>query len=257
MVTDWLITITYLIVCDSSPKPPQTIVQEHVRALTSLREQARQLLPPADSDSDTSDGDVYSSDDGAATIRVADSGLKRRSLESIEFYTKCLMELLPSMEQTYKHLCDPGLRLEESNGKICFHVTDAARPWVLQVHDKFKNASISLIQRLGEANWQRYLRIRQSIAAGDSTNDIPISAQSAFIPASKFHDSGLGTSVRPESTLARTDASHSSFASSLADQGGSCARVPPTPIGVVDGTPFQCFICKRKLTTIRNRVQWK
>lgn len=247
----------YLLVYDCSLTPRQPVVQEHVRALASLREQARQLLPLADSDSDASDGETYSSDDGAPTTRVADSGLKRRSLESIEFHTKCLMDLLPSMEQTYKNLCDPGLRLEENNGKIIFHVTDAARSWVLKVHDKFKNASISLIERLGEANWQRYLRVRQSMEAEESIYDMPISAHSTFIPASKFHDSGLGSSVRPESSFARTVASHSSFVSSLAEQGASCARVPPTPSGVVNGTPFQCFICKRTLTNIRNRVQWK
>jgi hypothetical protein len=167
------------------------------------------------------------------------------------------MELLPSMEQNYKHLCDPGLRLVESNGKISFQVTDAARPWVLKIHDRFKNAHISLIERLGEANWQRFVRVRQNMEAGDCVHDVPISAHSTFLPASKFYDSGLGSSIRPESSFARTDASYSSFVSSFAGQGGSCARVPPTPSGVVDGTPFQCFICKCMLSKIRNRVQWK
>jgi hypothetical protein len=183
--------------------------------------------------------------------------MKRRSLESIEFHTKCLMDLLPSMEHTYKKLCDPGLRSEESKGQIPFHATDAARPYVLQVHDKFKNASIPLVKRLGEANWQRFLRVRQSMAAEDGPSDFQVGARSTFVPASEFHDSGLGSSLHPNSSFAPTNASHSSFVSGLAAKVGSRARVPPTPSGVVDGTPFQCFICKRMLTRIRNRIDWK
>jgi hypothetical protein len=249
----------YYVVCDSSLKPPQSVVQEHVRTLAFLREQARQLLPPADSNSDSSDGEIYSSDDGAPTIRIFDSGVKRRLLESIEFHTKCLMDLLPSMEQIYKNLCDLGVRLEESKGKISFHATDAARPYVLQVHNKFKNASISLVERLGEANWQRFLRLRQRMTAAhheDVINDLQVGTRSAFSTFNS-HDSGLGSSLHPDSSFTQTDALHSSCVSSLAEKGDSCARVPPTPRGVVDGTPFQCFICGRMLTKIRNRIDWK
>lgn len=225
-----------------------------------MREQARQFLVPADSASEASDGETCSSDDGASTTGTTDPKVKRRSLEKIEFYTKCLMDLLPSMEQAYKNSCDPGLRLEEKSVKISFHITEAARPYVLQAYDKFRNANTFLVERLGEVNWQRFIRVRQLMAAElpqNDSEDVQVSARSTFFPASKFHDSDLGSSLDPNSSFARTDASHSSFVSSLAEKEGSCARVPSTPNEVAEGIPFECFICKRMLTKIRNRVDWK
>jgi hypothetical protein len=186
--------------------------------------------------------------------------VKRPFLDDIEFYTKCLMDLLPSMEQTYKNACDPGLHLEERSGKVLFHVTEAARPYVLQVHDKFRNAHTTLVERLGEANWQRFIRVRRCMASGiqeDEVKDVGNVARFAFFPASKFHDSGLGKSLPAESSFAPTVASHSSFISSLTEEGISCSRVPPTPNEVAEGLPFECFICKQTLTKIKNRVDWK
>jgi hypothetical protein len=238
----------------------QPAIQEHVRALTSLRDQARQIQAQADSDDDTSDDEICSGDDVASTSGTLDIVVKRPFLDDIEFYTECLMDLLPSMEQTYKNARDPGLRLEERSGKILFHVTEAARPYVLQVHDKFRNANTFLVKRLGEANWQRFMRVRRCMASGiqeDDVKDLRTGARSVFFPASKFHDSGLGISLPAESSFAPTVASHSSFVSSLAEEKASCARVPPTPNEVAEGLPFECFICKQTLTKIRNRVDWK
>jgi hypothetical protein len=170
------------------------------------------------------------------------------------------MDLLPSMEQTYKNAGDLGLRSDEASGKIAFHVTEAARPYVLQVHNKFRNAKTLLVERLGEANWQRFVRVRRHMAPDvdeDVTNDLVAGACSTFIPASKFHDSGLGRPLQATSPFAPTVASHSSFISSHAEKGSSYARVPPTPAEVGEGIPFECFICKQTLTKIKNRVDWK
>lgn len=170
------------------------------------------------------------------------------------------MDLLPSMEQTYKNAGNPSLLLEEGTGKPSFHVTEAAKPYVLQIHDKFRNAKALLVERLGEANWQRFVRVRRHMAPdvdGDVTNDLVAGACSTFNPASKFHDSGLGRSLQATSSFAPTVASHSSFISSHAENGRSCARVPPTPTEVGEGMPFECFICKQTLTKIKHRVDWK
>lgn len=170
------------------------------------------------------------------------------------------MDLLPSMEQTYKHVCDSGLNLKREKGKFIFHVSEAARAHVLQVHDKFGDADVSLVERLGEANWQRFVRVRQYMTSGiqeGKLNDLRVGARSAFIPASKFHDSALGSFIPTNSSFASTVASDSSFVSSLAEKDGSHARVPPTPIEVALGLPFACSICQRVLTTVKNRVEWK
>ncbi|ERF75962.1 hypothetical protein EPUS_01328 [Endocarpon pusillum Z07020] len=282
-------------ICDSHLRQPKPVTQEHVRALIALREQARQFSVPVDSDSEASDSEasdseasdseasdseasdseaseasdsegeasdseVCLSDEEASTAEISVPRLWRRALENIEFHTKCLMDLLPSMEQTYKNVCDPGLRLDDGSGKVSFRVTKAARPYVLQVHDKFRNASISLAERLGEANWQRFMRVRQRMAGGLRANDLEdlhVGARSTCFPASKFHDSGPGSSLRPESSLALTNASHSSFVSNLSEKDGSRARVPATPNEVAEGISFECFICRRILTKIKNRIDWK
>lgn len=210
----------------------------------------------ADNDSDASDSEICSDDDWASSSKTTNTRLERQSVEDIEFYTKCLLDLLPSMEQTYKDASDPGLHFEEGGRKISFHVTEAARPYVLQLHDKFREAKISLVERLGEANWQRFIRIRQYDAANFLKDELA-AARSTFIPASKFHDSGLGTSLSGKSLSAPTIASHSSFVSSLADKEGYCPRVPPTPDKVAEGLPFECLICKQSLTKIKTRVDWK
>lgn len=181
-------------------------------------------------------------------------------MEIIDFQTKCLMELLPSMEQTYKYVCDPRLRLEEGGRTISFQVTEVARPYVMQVHDKFRNANVSLVERLGEANWQRFMRVRQHMAGGlrgNDLGDLHVGARSTFFPASTFHGSGLGSSLHPESSFAPTDASHSSFVSSRSEKDGSRVRVPEIPSEVAQGISFECFICRRMLTKIKNRIDWK
>ncbi|KAF7514087.1 hypothetical protein GJ744_004412 [Endocarpon pusillum] len=247
-------------ICDSHPRQPKPVTQEHVRALIALREQARQFSVTVDNDSEASDSEGCLSDEEASTAEISVPGLWRRALENLEFHTKCLMDLLPSIEQTYKNVCDPGLGMEDGSGKISFQVTEAARPYVLQVLDKFENASVSLAERLGEANWQRFMRVRQHMAGelrGNDLEDLHVGARSTFFPASKFQDSGLGSSLRPEPSFALTDASHSSFVSNLSEKDGSRARVPATPNEVAEGISFECFICKRMLTKIKNRIDWK
>jgi hypothetical protein len=247
-------------VCSSTDERLKPAIQEHIRALTSLREQARQIRAQDDSDNDASDDEVCPIGDVASASGTLDTGAGASFLEDIDFYTKCLMDLLPSMEQIYKNARDPCLRLEERSGKISFHVTEAARPYVLQVHDKFRDAKTSLVERLGEANWQRFMRVRHcmaSVTQDDDAKDFETGARSAFFPGSKFHDSGLGNSLPTESSFALSVASHSSFVSSLAEEKGSSARVPPTPNEVAEGLPFECFICKRTLNRIKTRVDWK
>jgi hypothetical protein len=82
-------------------------------------------------------------------------------------------------------------------------------------------------------------------------------AHSTFLPVSKFHDSGLGTSVPAQSDHAFSIASHTSFLSSHAESEDGKARVPPTPEQVAEGQPFDCAICGQTLTSIKSRIDWK
>jgi hypothetical protein len=75
----------------------------------------------------------------------------------------CLTDLIPTLEEGLREVDLAGRIQEDQADAIIFHVTEAAKQFVLQVHDKFRKADTGLIERLGEANWQRFTRIRQQI----------------------------------------------------------------------------------------------
>ena len=178
------------------------------------------------------------------------------------------------MERTLAHLDATAQKDHRSRGAV-FAVSEAARPWVSNVSDKFDKADTKLVERLGESNWQRFLTVRarmSQIASAPKSvlapqiEKIPVrtvfkeSPRSVFRPLSMFHDSGLGSSI--PSTLApshyaQSVASHTSFITSLAEGEESGRRVPPTPVEVASGEPFRCEICGHQLFNIRNRIDWK
>lgn len=131
---------------------------------------------------------------------------------------------------------------------------EAAKPWIMQVQDKFPNAlDQSLLNRLGEANCERAIRIRDK---AEPVVEEPV----RFKPVSEFHDSGLGTSIPTETNYATSTysaASHTSFVSSLAGEERGKHRVPKTPVEIGLGKPFECDICGKTVAHIKNRVQWK
>jgi len=167
------------------------------------------------------------------------------------------MDLLPSMEDTLslarqvKDEDQPSVPLE-------FHVSGPARTYILNICDRFPKADSKLVERLGEANWQRHTALRRLLLQADSS-DFPVEepAKSVFVPVSLFQDSGLGSSLPSQTSYATTSASHTSFVSSQADEEGGGLRVPPTPKAVIKGTPFNCEICGQTLSQIKNRVDWK
>ncbi|MCJ1439356.1 hypothetical protein MMC27_008748 [Xylographa pallens] len=188
----------------------------------------------------------------------------------LECSIDCLMDLIPTMEQSLTHLQSGGIKTKTTS-RVPFSVSELALPWVQNVSDKFTSADNALVERLGEANWQRYMTLRartehniQSLDIGDVVVDnIPAvqifqtAPQSIFKPLSLFHDSGLGSSVPTLPRYAVSAASHTSFLSSLADDTALALRVPPTPVEVELGDPFKCEICGHLLSNIKNRVDWK
>ena len=180
------------------------------------------------------------------------------------------MDLVPTMKQS---LTQTRTKRKPPAISIPFAVSEAARPFVLNVYDKFNMASRKLIERLGESNWQRYVTVRARMdqianteANDEETREMdrpkPVvleknPPQSVFTPYSVFHDSGIGTSMTSASLHAASVASHTSFISSQAEEGNSKTRVPPTPPEVARNEPFRCFICGHVLFKLRNRVEWK
>jgi Fungal Zn(2)-Cys(6) binuclear cluster domain len=171
----------------------------------------------------------------------------------------CLQDLAPTLEQMLDEM-DQFHKMGYDATRPVFHVSDAARPFVLQIHDKYRSAPTSLVKRLGEANWQRWVRIRKQMdgeGENEEENEEREMAHSTFLPMSKFHDSGLGTSMPTQSDRAFSIASHTSFLSSHADSEDGETRVPPTPEQVAEGRPFDCAICGQTLASIKSRIDWK
>ena len=182
-----------------------------------------------------------------------------RFVRDMASHITSLQDLAPTLEQM---LDEVDSSQTPGTDTVCpsFHVSEPARPFVLQIHDRYRSAPKHLVERLGEANWQRFARIRSQIDGcgenekGNQAQDITCST---FQPVSKFHGTGLGTSMPAQSNCAFSTASHTSYLSSHADARVGKARVPATPEQVAEGRPFECFICGQTLIKIKNRTDWK
>ena len=192
------------------------------------------------------DHDSGASDD-VASIMSDTSSDTEDVLETIQFAVEDLMDLLPSIERSSARSDVPVDNVEPQT--VTFSVSQAALPFVKKIADRFPDASIPFVERLGESNWQRFMKLR---AISDEATYGPSGApKSTFVPQSLFHDSGIGSSY------AQSSASHTSFISSLADEEGTQNRIPETPAAVTEGKPFNCEICGITQHDIRNRIAWK
>ena len=218
----------------------------------------------------------YDDDDHRSTCSVGTSD--EDVYDSLQNEIDCLMDLLPSLEQTYAHLQLTWEYPARRQAKT-FSVSPEALPFVQYIADKFDGADNVLIQRLGESNWQRFMTLRarkeqmsQLLDEGNTTGqtgatitDLPASAifkelsmpKSLFTRQTLFQDSGLGTSIPALPNRAFSEASHTSFLSSLVADDGAALRVPKTPVAVSRGEWFACDICGGLLHRIRNRIDWK
>lgn len=131
-------------------------------------------------------------------------------LRSIQTRTKLLMEICPSLEQTYCH--SNKLTKPLAIGAPVFHVSEAAKHYVRKVYDRFPAGDVRLIERLGEANWQRHqkLRMLDDISVplfNEKPRELAL-VKSIFRPASTFRDSALGASLPATSNFTPSLASH-------------------------------------------------
>ena len=69
------------------------------------------------------------------------------------------MEWAPVLELDLVH-ADELLAREVRPAYVAFRVSDPAQSYVQLVREKYKNAEHRLVERLGEANWQRHIRVR-------------------------------------------------------------------------------------------------
>ena len=172
--------------------------------------------------------------------------------EDIEFEIGCLTELRPSLQQNLISINNPTVQALHLPS-VPFYVSGPAESYVSIVRDKYQQAENQLVERLGEANWQRHVRIRKRMASLDAPLEEE-DVSSVIHPSSVFRDSALGSSVPAQTQYAL---SHASFNSSIAEGEKKSLSVPSWPAEAIAGKPFQCFICGLTLSNIKNRNAWK
>lgn len=227
-----------------------------VNPLRELLSKAAVILSVDEPSSSISESD---SDSASETEDDESQGTAVAGIRSLQLYSKLLMDLCPTLEQAFYARQHGAGRNDPASGLTSFKVTESALPWVSQVYEKFRTADNGLLERLGEANWQRFVRIRalssNSAAAQESVEE----PKTIFKPSTvhTFRDSALGASIPARSEVAGSVASHTSFMSSVEAGGRNRLAVPRTPQEVSRNEPFICSVCGTLLKKLRNRIDWK
>ena len=215
------------------------------------------LLSHTDTGNDGEDSNVIGHD---CSTHTDESESPTEDLtEDICFFIKSLMELTPTIE-----ICLDRASKSSVVGKDIepFAVSMPAGFYVRLIRERYKHAPSELIGRLGEANWERYNRLRDlEQLSGPDANPTTAEQKAPSIKApqtqSQFRDSGLGTMDSASTKYAASVRSHSSLISSEAEPETGYLRVPSAPPEVAEGTPFCCPYCGEIQYSITNRVAWK
>lgn len=217
-----------------------------------------------ESDNETHEDHIFRiDDDDTDNDSSSDSDDPHDTLEDLQFSTRRLIELGPALHQNIYYVKKARLKFSRSPG-VPFSVLEPAWIYVSHVREKFNRAQTRLVERLGQANWQRHRDVRQrmeAIANPNKTHDDEQEHEqgdgitcSVFYPSVAFHDSGIGTSVPAQTFYAQ---SHTSFQSNDTEREQGSLRVPATPTEVSERKAFQCFLCGQMLSKIKSRIDWK
>lgn len=123
-----------------------------------------------------------------------------------------------------------------------------------QISIRFPNASDSLVEVLGKCNWERYMRIHKKREENTQREGSPIGEAETM---SKFHDSGLGTSMPAQSALGVPRGSFSYAETEVSKRAeASHRRLPPLPEEGRKGWSFLCEVCN-SVVRIRRTNAWK
>lgn len=162
--------------------------------------------------------------------------------EDLKTDVDCLIELDQMIRDP---ATDPELETAEADVSLC--------PWTPhqvfadKIEHRFPSAEKQLFVSLGVINYQRYLRCQterdcNQVHPEQSERAVEVTA------GSKFHDSGLGSSLNPASSYAETIMSYR--------DGNRPIRIPPLPEEAKRGEAFPCVACGRSVALTTNS-QWK
>jgi hypothetical protein len=226
------------------------------QSLKQHLEKASLIIGHQDSESENADSD-NSEDDLQSSASPTTASFQTDCLDSLAANVNLLMDMCPTLEQTYRqnnYVSDARFHKAQqpiSAGTI-------ADIYSRIIRDRFPLVERSLVDRLGEANERRHVRLR-SIKPEDTSFDPGLSRfpKSFRHSASRTKDSALGSSLPVSSEIGPSAPSHSSFVSSNGAGVKAYCRVPELPKGANYGETFLCSFCKKLISRINTRIDWK
>ena len=126
-----------------------------------LRDQRQEVLALTEGIRETLDDAVSSGSEGDSGSDVSDqSNLLPNIIYSLRARIQCLIDLTGSLERP---AVDADFENVETAQLAALEVTGPAEIWTRKIVDTFPKIDMSLAQRLGEANWQRYRRVSEKL----------------------------------------------------------------------------------------------
>lgn len=123
--------------------------------------------------------------------------------EGLDFCIRCLTDLAPTLEQSLAY----GYRTRATIPPpiVLSEVSEPARAYISMIQQRYQSIDLKLVERLGEANWRRHVKIRKQLdeseptpgheyASDEAMSEGTKSTTSFLNPLSEFHDSAIGTS---------------------------------------------------------------
>lgn len=234
--------------------------------------------------------DPASSDSDADYDYGEEGELFEDVIRDLQSRNRCLMDLSASLDRPA-----PDTDVFEKGAPVPapFQVSGPAEIWTRKVLDTYQDINVTLAERLGEANWERYQRISKKLEIvvaldsddddddNDDLGDLPIFSEAtkstkdqSSIFGARGESSRFGTTATSVSqsgfdysfpmarkrALAKDARSQATYTSTMSDDQGQRGwlRIPALPIKEADlGKAFRCTVCGEKLQEVMNRTDWK
>ncbi|KAK4691720.1 hypothetical protein P7C71_g5341, partial [Lecanoromycetidae sp. Uapishka_2] len=257
--------------------------------LNHQRQEVRALIEGIHESLDDASGSGSESDSGSD---VSEAGsLLEDIISDLRSRNQCLFDLSGSLERP---AADADLEEIRHTDISNFKVSGPAEVWTRKIVDNYPEIDVTLAERLGEANWQRYQRVSKKLDdaepfedksesedtddESDRVGDLPEfteTTKSSADPSSIFSSVGrqtntTGTSVSKNDfdysfplarkrRIAKDLRSQATYTSVVTNDQGERGwlKIPAMPKAVGLGKSFRCTVCGDKQKDIINQTTWK
>lgn len=187
------------------------------------------------------------------------------------------MDALKMLSESISHPVQGQLLANEPTAVISEEVksiSEKYRHYVLNIRDRFPSISFELAKRLGECNFTRVERLRDSHRVNTTVVLVPVDEiprnnepkRKVREPSGRSIQSTTGTSESRPSIFSNEYQSTSSPTESIVsispsvqnnDAASGRRQYPSLPLGAILGEPMRCLSCMVTLDDIRSRNDWQ